>query len=230
MKFILKKSKLTGSESKYYARPVKMTSRSYEDLIEIVSKPGSILKPTEIHAVIQSYWHTIAGFLAEGEEYKDEFLRVSLSVRGAFDSEEEGFDQKKHKVEVNFIPSKQMNESTRDLCPKNIGHLAVYPHIAELYDWNTDTTNQKLSSGGVVCISGEHLKVYSDDKDQGVFFVEMSSKKKTRIDRIVVNKPKRLEFIMPDLSKGEYRIEVVNTTRHGKALRLSVSNFTLSVV
>ncbi len=58
------------------ARPVEVPVNTREDLIDDITSPGSILKPTETNAVIDNYWQRITRYISEGEAYRDDYIRT----------------------------------------------------------------------------------------------------------------------------------------------------------
>jgi len=67
------------------------------------------------------------------------FLRISPSIRGSFDSSEEGFNSSKHKIDVNCTVSPSFTEGLQSLITvEKIKKPDGWPKIKEIYDNKTN--------------------------------------------------------------------------------------------
>ena len=97
------------------------------------------------------------------------------------------------------------------------------PYITEVTDIVSGKTNEVLTKGGVVQITGSRLKFDAKDTAQGIFFVPETGAP-VRASVIAENKPARLMAIIPaDLAAGTYYIEVrtkiIGSSQKSKTLK-----------
>ena len=103
----------------------------------------------------------------------------------------------------------------------------------EVKDVVSGKTNDILTKGGVVQLTGSRLKFKADDEAQGIFFVPETGEA-VRATVIAENKPARLMAIIPtDLAANTYYIEVrtkiLEGNKSGKKLKTGRFNKALSV-
>ena len=82
------------------ARPVEVITRNLNDLVKEVTGKGSILKPTEVKAVIDAYWEAIHDFITKGEAYSDDYISIRFDISGVFQDKDDQFDSERHRVLV----------------------------------------------------------------------------------------------------------------------------------
>jgi hypothetical protein len=212
------------------ARPVDVTINTREDLIEEITGPGSILKPTETDAVIDNYWQTIANYIRKGEAYSDDYIRTRFGVSGVFQNEEDEFDPTRHKVLISVLPKDVITEAAADITLRKVDGRAIIPEIDGVYDWGSETNDDLLTPGDVLEITGTNLKIHNNLEDEGVFFVNQSDDTEEAADQIRTNEPKTLTLRIPEgLAAGTYRIEVRNTRHNGDTLRTGIFTPKLTV-
>ncbi|SMO37236.1 DUF4469 domain-containing protein [Fodinibius sediminis] len=205
------------------ARPVDVTMNTRKDLIEDITAPGSILKPTETNAVIDNYWKRIILYLREGEGYTDEYIRTRFGISGIFTSEDDQFEPGRHEILIKLVPKSTVTEIAGDIPVRKLTGGGVTPEIDEVNDWASGTIDEVLTPGDVLEITGSNLKIYDNIEDEGVFFVPQSGDDKTEAPQIHTNEPTTLALRIPEeLSPGTYRLEVRNTPRNGNQLRSTI--------
>ena len=98
--------------------------------------------------------------------------------------------------------------------------------IETTYDRKSDTTNDKLTPGHSVKITGSQLKIYDRPAGQGLFFVSRADNKEYPTE-LEENYPTQLP---DDLPAGEYTLKIVNTKQHNSTtLRTTLSEIVLTV-
>ncbi|MDR8393892.1 DUF4469 domain-containing protein [Aliifodinibius sp. S!AR15-10] len=194
------------------ARPVDVAVHSIDDLIEAITGPGSILKPTETKAVIDNYWSTIASYIRQGKAYRDEYISTRFSIRGVFESEEDRFDPARHQVQVNVVIKDSITDAVSDIDLQIVDERDITPEIETVYDWGSGTNDEILTPGNVLEITGDYMKIQHNLEEEGVFFVSQDSNTEVKAEQIRDNEPKTLTLRIPEsLEAGPWRIEVRNT-------------------
>lgn len=205
------------------ARPVDVTTHSRDDLIDAITGPGSILKPTETDAVIDNYWSTIIDYIRRGEAYSDDYISTRFGISGVFQDDEDQFDEARHKVVVSVLPKDRVTEVAAEISLRKVDGRRIVPEVQTVYDWGSATNDDTITPGDVLEITGTHLKIHNNISDEGVYFVNQSSDTEAEATQIRTNEPKTLTLRIPDsLVAGTYRIEVRNTPRNGNQLRTGI--------
>ena len=205
------------------ARPVDVTVNTREDLIEEITGPGSILKPTETDAVIDNYWSTITDYLRKGEGYSDDYIRTRFGISGVFQDEDDQYDPARHQVLISVVPKDAVTDATDDISLQKVDGQAITPVVDTIYDWGSGTDDDILTPGGVLEIKGNHLKIHGNIEEEGVFFVNQSGGTETAASHIRTSEPKTLTLQVPEgLAAGTYRIEVRNTRHDSETLRTGI--------
>ncbi len=230
MEYTLYENKLTTEiDDDYVARLVNVETKTREDVVAEITGPGSILKSTECNAVLTAYWEKIASMVQNGAYYRDKYLTIRMNVVGSFMGENDRFDADRHELKVNIHPLQAMNDSIIGMSLQYVKPELVLPILEDVYDWGSNTTNQKLTPNDTLEISGENLKVYTEDDNQGIYFLNVGDGSETKAELVRTSTPKTLTLRVPTISAGSYRIEVRNAGRNSSNLRVGISNFALTV-
>ncbi|MCW9705612.1 DUF4469 domain-containing protein [Fodinibius salsisoli] len=202
------------------ARPVNVPINTREDLIDDITSPGSILKPTETNAVIDNYWQRITGYIRDGEAYRDDYIRTRFGISGVFQNDEDQYDPARHQVLISIVPKDSVTDAADDINLQKVDGQAIRPEVETIYDWGSGTDDDILTPGGVLEIKGTHLKIHNNIEEEGVFFVNQADSTETAATHIRTSEPKTLTLQVPEgLTAGTYRIEVRNTTYNSDSLR-----------
>lgn len=197
--------------------------KNFRNLLVNLTGPGSILKETESKAVIEKYWETIIGFVREGYSYHDDHISVNLDIAGVFEDENDRFDPSRHSINVSIVPCSELKAATQNIKPTYVKPNKEVPEIMKVYDWGTEKMDEFLTPGAALEIEGSALKIYEEIDGQGVFFINKADGVETKAGMPKLNEPKKLSLKVPALNPGQYRIEIRNTTRFGKSLRIGIS-------
>jgi hypothetical protein len=212
------------------ARPVDVTMNTREDLIEDITDLGSILKPTETNAVIDNYWQRITEYLSKGEGYKDDYIRTRFSIGGVFRNNEDQYDPSRHEVHIKVVPKAAVTNVAEDVPLQKVDGRHIVPKVETIFDWGSDTNDDILTPGGVLKIMGNHLKIYNNVDEEGLFFVNQSDDTEAEATQIRTNEPKTLSLRIPEgLAAGTYQIEVRTTLRNSETMRKGVFTPELTV-
>jgi len=218
----------TENLNDHMAQTIDMVVNGFDKVKKKMSGPGSILKETEINAVHADYWKAIISFIANGQNYRDEYVSIRMNITGVFEDEDDRYDPARHKIVLSVIPGPDLKEAARQVRPVYVETDSINPVVKSAYDWNSKTTNQKLTSGGGLEIEGADLKIF-EGEGQGVFFINASEGFEVKAEHIRTNEPKTLSLSVPDLKAGTYKIEVRNTGFKGKTIRVGLLNINFVV-
>ena len=211
------------------ARPVDITTRSLDELIAKVTGPGSILKPTEVRAVIDAYWDSIADYIRAGESYSDHYLNTRFDISGTFQNVDDRFDASRHTVIVGARLKPSLSRLVDEVRLRKVDARKSQPVIDTAYDWGSDSNEGSLTPGDVLELTGQQLKIQNNLNEEGVFFVNLVDGSEVKVDRLRTNEPKTLTLRIPALPAGNYRLEVRNARYDGRTLRIGIYVPTLVV-
>lgn len=138
------------------------------------------------------------------------------NVSGVWYSKEEAFDEKRHRVGVNFQLSAVMREGVKQVGVEILGISSGGPDISGVLDTWTGELNGLLTPDENVVVKGRNLQLAGEADQMGVWFVRVDDGTKTPIEmrRLTVNNPSQLEFRVPRLDPGDYWLQL--TTRYSK--------------
>ena len=229
--YTIKPSSLpTASEEPTY-RAVPEASHTYseQDMLEELTREGSILKETEVQAVLAAYWRQIGHYLAQGATYQDKYLRVSVGMKGTFTSEADRYDPERHQLTVKPRLQPAVTQGVQREKPRYVKPKVIRPELDDLHNLYDDTHNVGLTPGHVLKIRGRHLKLHGEHPGEGVFFRAAYEKAEYRATVVHTNVPKQLALNVPSLPPGSYFVEVRNTWRNGITLRNGHTTFAMVV-
>lgn len=213
------------------ARPVDVRMNTRDNLIQDITGPGSILKPTESNAVIDNYWQTITDYIRAGEAYSDDYISIRFGISGVFLDDDDRFDPNRHSLIVSVLPKTSVTGVAEEVPLRKVDGRRIAPEIDSVYDWGSRTSNEILTPGDVLEIEGNHLKIHNNvEGAEGVFFVNQGDDSEFATEEVRTNEPKTLYLRIPDtLTAGTYRIEVRNSRYNSETLRTGLFTPELTV-
>ncbi|GAA5523249.1 hypothetical protein LQ318_15575 [Aliifodinibius salicampi] len=149
------------------ARPADVSVKTREDLIESITGAGSILKSTEVNAVIDSYWSAIMEYIRRGEGYNGDYIYTLYGIRGVFNGDEDQFDPERHRVVVSVVAKKSVTGVADNVTLQKVDGQDLLPHIEKIYDWGSRTNGDILTPDGVLEVTGDNLKIYNNLEVEG---------------------------------------------------------------
>lgn len=139
------------------------------------------------------------------------------SVAGVWRDKNETFDEKRHKVGVNFQLSAALREGVKQVGVEVLGVSSAGPEISGVTDTWTGELNGLITPDETVTVKGRNLQIAGEEGDAvGIWFVRVDDGTKVEVDlrRLTVNNPSALSFRVPKLAPGDYWLEL--TTRFSK--------------
>ncbi|MBW8333121.1 MAG: DUF4469 domain-containing protein [Prolixibacteraceae bacterium] len=97
------------------------------------------------------------------------------------------------------------------------------------HDLGSDSRNGQFTPGNIAQIRGSRLKFDIFDPTQGIYLIAADGVE-TKVTTIARNMPAQLDFLVPVLTPGEYRLEVRAILYKGKDLKKSVLQGVLTVL
>jgi len=218
LKYSLTRNLLTGNADDYTAKTQSLGSYDKEAIITNMLWRGSLLTRTDIVAVLNGFEESIANIIHDGGTVNTPLFNTSFSISGVFEGAVDNFDHKRHKVNVKFNKGILIRNAEAKVIPEKTGAIANRLQILEVVDSVSGKMNEQLTSGGVLKIWGDNIKIMGDNPDCGLYFVPESGET-VKAQVIAQNKPKSLIVLIPMLSVGIYTIKVVTQFTRGTLLK-----------
>lgn len=220
LQYSLFDNQLTPDPNDYAAKVQNLKINSIEDIVELMTQEGSILKSTEVNAVIIDFFKKLAQRLGKGEGFHSIFLGFTPGIRGVFDSEDDSFDVSRHEKVVNVVAGKVLKDALASMeVQKVIASAPTQPILKKFMDVRSKS-NTTLTAGRSAQLTGNNLKFNEAEADEGIFIINMGDNSETRVDYVYENLPSSLRFEIPDaLATGTYEIEVRSRPKRTKTLR-----------
>ncbi|MCV9385991.1 DNA-binding domain-containing protein [Reichenbachiella ulvae] len=194
-------------------------SKSLEDLIDEMIGRGSTVTKAEALSVLEEFHGAVERTLEAGYSINTDLFRISPSIQGVFDNQQDSFDRSRHYLRLNVTAGGRINPIAETLKPVKVEGQAPQPNPKTFRDFNSDTINETLSAGGVGELRGSRLKFDASDQQQGVFFIAADGTE-TRATQYFRNKPSNVILGVPEgLAAGPYRLEVRTIFTNNKSIR-----------
>ena len=195
-------------KNKYFAQVKPVSALSLEDIVNRMLMQGSTITRADVKAVLELYFATIEDCVLDGHSVNLPMCNYSAKIKGEFDSIGEGFNHIKHTVVANTSPGTRFKKiiKSRAHIQKKYSLLPT-PLPLDLTDFASKTKNQILTPGNLGHLVGSKLKIDETDPLQGVFLIAENNSE-IRANTYAVNTAGKLTFLIPQLTPGEYRLEV----------------------
>jgi len=205
----------------YKAQAQNIETYSLDDVVNQITREGSILKPTECYAVLHAFFDQLATNLQKGIGFQSDYLRLMPGIKGAFETSEDSFDPKKHKTVANISAGKTLKKAASTMETKKM--TATPPktaHIKQVQSLVSNTQPPEIAVGRPLEIKGELLKIDPEQPDEGVFLILTTTQQAIPLTSIYRNYPSVIQCMTPKtLPAGQYYLEIRNRPFKTKALR-----------
>jgi hypothetical protein len=177
---------------------------SYDDLAE--------------HARIfinETVYQLLDGFSVQMGDFFSIHTRVSGTYHGAHDHI--GAEN----LHIAFRTLGRLKELLLKVEIQNEGIAGDGAYIDEIIDVHTDSLNSALTPGNMAHILGNKIKVEGSDPAVGVWFVsEATGNARTKVgEHLGINKSTEIMALIPALSAGMYKLEIVTQYTNGIPLK-----------
>lgn len=158
--------------------------------------------------------------IADGYSVNLKYFSIHPRISGTWESAAEKFDPVKHRIGFGFRVLKALRDLAEHIEVFIEGEADTGGFIAELIDVTSEAINETLTPGGMFSLSGHKLKLAGNDPACGIYFVSASnpSQRIAVSSHLAENSPSKLIGIIPALSPGQWKIEVVSSFGSGGAL------------
>ncbi len=209
IRYALHKNKALAGEDQCVARVYSAGTIDYDDFIDSLRQGGSTVARSDAVAISEEELVFIEQGLANGFNVRTKTVTFSLEIQGTFEDESDHFDPRRHRLVVRAHVNKDLSEAVlnRAHFPAKIDAPSLAPYPRTLLDVVTKRRNSVLTAGGIATLTGSHLQFDETDPGQGIFLIG-EDRSVTRITVVSANKRGHLDFLIPPLPEGPYRLAV----------------------
>lgn len=180
-----------------------------EQLVKLIMLRSAGLTESEISSVLKEYFVAMEYFLEEGNRIVTPFFNITPTVSGVFEDKKASFDKTKHRIRIKVAAGVELKKVASKIGAEKIRGNKHVPFVDDVYDYASDSTDDILSPGQPLRLTGEYLKLDKADTGQGVFFVNTADQTETRATMYIESRNKQIALLVPDaLTSGIYTLKV----------------------
>lgn len=212
----LRPNLLTEDPNDFVATPVSTGSIGIAEIIHELKKEGMEIKEETAVDIITRFNRKTAEMVLNGYSVNTGLAYMKPAIRGVF--YDKTWDTEKHSVYVNITQGADLRMALKTAKAEILGEQASPMSVFSITDKVTGRTDGSLTVGKNAEIKGSYIKVAGDSKENGIWFTNVETKAKVKVEDIVLNEPSRLLILVPKLDKGTYELSV--TTQFAKTTTL----------
>jgi hypothetical protein len=176
---------------------------------EAVTRGGSDLNYDTMVDAVRAYFDEAFYQLADGFSVENDYFSIHPKIGGTFDHADAKADREKNPVDFTFRKRQELRDIISRITVEIEGAAESGAYIAEVLDVASGTSDEKLTSGGVVTVLGSRIKIAGEDASCGLYLVQADGAVIKVTGNFVENHPTRLSAQLPALSAGTYRVRVI---------------------
>jgi len=203
---------LTENPDDFMARVSSERSLSIKDICQSANtRGGADISAAAMEHAVNLFLKETAYRLCDGFSVNTGWFTASAHIKGVFNSPNETFNPQKHTIAFDFQQGTQLRKELSNVEVQILGVADSSLSILQVTDIKSGSINDLITPFRNLRISGSKIKIAGDSPDNGIYFVNMDTQFRTKVeqDEIVNNNPSELLIVIPELPQGSYRLEVV---------------------
>ncbi|MHC6202236.1 DUF4469 domain-containing protein [Breznakiellaceae bacterium SP9] len=157
--------------------------------------------------------------LCDGFAVHNDYYTVLPKVGKTFDTVTEGVTAEDHPLTFHIRARAKLLKIAKLIQIVVEGIANIDGYIDEVTDVSTGAVNETLTPGSNVVITGYKIKAAGSNADVGIYIVDVTGSEVLKITgNYAVNDPKKVIFIVPALTAGNYAVKIVTQYSAGGAL------------
>jgi len=196
----------------YTARTASERSLNVQQICQAaVSRGGADVSASAMEHATELFLKEMAYQLCDGFSINTGYFTASTTIRGVFDSPSETFNKDKHSIIFQFNQGEKLRAEIPNIEVNILGVAEASAVILQVTDVKSGSVNDLLTPGRNLKIVGSKIKVTGDDASVGIYFVDVATQGRTKVEQsdIVTNNPSEVMVVIPALAAGTYHLEVV---------------------
>jgi len=224
-----------ADDGSYMARVVAGKSYTSSDLIDRVLSERNLLSRPDLEGAMAALEEAIVRIVQEGNSLNLPWLKLGYAMKGRFEGSYTKRNPENHPLEISVNAGSLLTDALAEIQLNRVHAPDFGARILRLVDHQSQTTNKRLTPGGMFKIVGKRLRVAGDQSDAIGLYLRDQNSKETEVSMILNNEPTQLSGQLPDdLAPGVYQLVIrtqVGTSgnRFLKEVRTSFSHLNLTV-
>ena len=214
---------LTENPNDFIARVASEKSLNIKDVcLSAATRGGSDISAASMEHAVNLWLKEMAYSLCDGFSVNAGWFTAQSNIKGSFFSPTEKFNPEKHTVSFDFNQGSLLRKELGGVEVNILGVADVSLFIAQVTDVKTGSVNELLTPNRNLRINGGKIKIDGDNEANGVYFVNLQTNERVKVDftDIVNNNPSELIVVIPALAAGEYKVEIITQfSGGGKSLK-----------
>ena len=197
---------------------------------------GADISAKAMEHAVDLYLGEMTYLLCNGFTVSTGVFSVRPKIKGVFNKATEQFNPEKHKISFDFSQGLKLRRELENVSVEITGVSKVTFFVDEVVDIESESVNDLLTPKHNLRISGSKVKIAGEKEENGVYFVNQETNERVKVSsKIPVNKPSELMVVIPALTAGAYKLEIVTqfsgtTKKPLKEPRSTVFDKVLSVL
>ena len=214
---------LTDNPNDLSARVNSERSLSIDDICKsAVTRGGADVSAAAMKHAVELFLKEMGYRLCDGFSINTGYFTASPSIRGVFDSPNEGFNPQKHSVLFQFNQGSALRSELSAVTVEILGVAESGAFIGQVTDVKSGTVNDLLTPDRNLKITGSKIKIAGETPGEtGVYFINQATQDVIKVPEsdIVTNNPSEVIVVIPELIAGEYKLQIVTQYSSGKNLK-----------
>jgi hypothetical protein len=196
---------------KYIARARTEKTLTVEQVCgEAVTRGGSDLNYDTMVDAVKAYFDEAFYQLADGFSVENDYFSLHPKIGGTFEHADGKADKDKHPVDFAFRKRQELRDVLSRITVEIEGAAESAAYIAEVLDVASGTSDEKLTSGGVITLLGSRIKIDGPDASCGLYIVNGTDGLAQKVmGNLVENHANRVSIQLPALAAGSCRVRVI---------------------
>jgi hypothetical protein len=177
---------------------------------EAVTRGGSDLTYDTMLEAVNTYFDEAFYQLADGFSVSNSYFSIHPKIGGTFEHADDKADKEKNPVDFTFRNRQKLRDVLDRITVEIEGMAETGSFIAEALDVTSGTSDEQLTSGGVLTVLGSRIKVEGTDPSCGLYLVNTADGTLIKVTgNFVENNRNRISAQLPALSPGTYRVRII---------------------
>jgi hypothetical protein len=211
----------TDDTNDLVARVLSERSRGIKSICETaVARGGADVSAAAMEHSVSLFLKEMAYQLCDGYSVNTGYFTATPLIRGVFNSPTETFNPEKHSILFQFNQGELLRAELPNIEVEIQGVADTTLSVVQVIDVKSGSVNDLITSNRNLKISGHKLKIVGESEAIGVYFVNQATQERSKVDAsdMVTNNPSELVIVIPELTAGSYKLEVVTQFSSGAAL------------